>query len=150
MEIYQPFRDLGHAPGLKSKHSGSDYLLRSSSLFSYQRYQKCFLTCTVCVTVFIILNLYHVRLVYVARIPVFIFNEHALVLFLLLQSQTLTVNRQMNRYKVPRVAFINKLDRTGSDPERVLTQLRYQYSYNAMCVHAWVHVCMRGYMCACV
>ncbi|MCS6966835.1 MAG: elongation factor G [Candidatus Kapabacteria bacterium] len=40
------------------------------------------------------------------------------------QSQTITVDRQMHRYRVPRLAFINKLDRPGADPDRVLQQMR--------------------------
>jgi elongation factor G len=40
------------------------------------------------------------------------------------QSQSYTVDRQMRRYQVPRIAFINKLDRSGANPERVTEQLR--------------------------
>ena len=40
------------------------------------------------------------------------------------QSQTITVERQMNRYHVPRLAFINKMDRAGADPFRVVRDLK--------------------------
>ena len=40
------------------------------------------------------------------------------------QSQSLTVDRQMKRYGVPRIAFINKMDRTGANPESVTEQIR--------------------------
>ena len=40
------------------------------------------------------------------------------------QSQSITVDRQMKRYGCPRVAFINKMDRTGANPFRVAEQLR--------------------------
>jgi elongation factor G len=40
------------------------------------------------------------------------------------QSQSITVDRQMKRYNVPRLAFINKIDRSGSNPDRVADQLR--------------------------
>jgi elongation factor G len=40
------------------------------------------------------------------------------------QSQTLTVDRQMKRYGVPRLAFINKLDRMGANPWKVINSIR--------------------------
>jgi len=45
------------------------------------------------------------------------------------QSQTITVDRQMNRYKVPRVAFVNKCDRSGADPFKVNEQLRARLNH---------------------
>ena len=50
------------------------------------------------------------------------------------QSQSLTVDRQMKRYDVPRVAFVNKLDRAGADPDRVVAQVREQMALNACAV----------------
>jgi len=50
------------------------------------------------------------------------------------QSQSLTVDRQMKRYNVPRLAFINKLDRMGSNPWKVLFDLREQLKLNAAAV----------------
>ncbi|HPW56365.1 MAG: elongation factor G [Thermoanaerobaculaceae bacterium] len=40
------------------------------------------------------------------------------------QSQSISVDRQMRRYRVPRIAFINKCDRTGANPDRVVRALR--------------------------
>ena len=48
------------------------------------------------------------------------------------QSQSITVDRQMNRYKVPRIAFINKCDRSGANPYRVVDQLRQRLNHNAV------------------
>jgi elongation factor G len=50
------------------------------------------------------------------------------------QSQSITVNRQMTRYKVPRIAFINKCDRTGANPGRVTQQLRDKLALNAVMI----------------
>ncbi|PCC72043.1 translation elongation factor 2 (EF-2/EF-G) [Nannocystis exedens] len=47
------------------------------------------------------------------------------------QSQSITVDRQMKRYRVPRLAFINKMDRSGADPFKVTRQLREKLRHNA-------------------
>ncbi len=46
------------------------------------------------------------------------------------QSQSMTVDRQMRRYKVPRLCFINKLDRSGANPQRVVEQLGEKLKLN--------------------
>ena len=48
------------------------------------------------------------------------------------QSQSITVDRQMRRYDVPRIAFVNKCDRMGADPEKVTDQLRDKLNHNAV------------------
>lgn len=48
------------------------------------------------------------------------------------QSQSMTVDRQMNRYRVPRLAFVNKCDRSGANPYRVVNQLRERLNHNAV------------------
>jgi elongation factor G len=48
------------------------------------------------------------------------------------QSQTYTVDRQMKRYRVPRLAFINKLDRVGANPFRVIEALQEKLLLNTV------------------
>lgn len=54
----------------------------------------------------------------------------------LMQSQSITVDRQMRRYSVPRLAFINKCDRAGAEPWRVLNQMREKLRLNCAAVQA--------------
>jgi elongation factor G len=48
------------------------------------------------------------------------------------QSQSITVDRQLKRYNVPRVAFINKSDRSGANPYRVKDQLCEKLGHHAV------------------
>jgi len=50
------------------------------------------------------------------------------------QSQSITVDRQMRRYNVPRLAFVNKCDRSGANPYKVCDQLREKLKHNAVMV----------------
>ncbi|MHC4951052.1 MAG: elongation factor G [Planctomycetota bacterium] len=48
------------------------------------------------------------------------------------QSQSFTVDQQMKRYRVPRIAFINKMDRNGADPDRVCRDMREKLGLNVV------------------
>ncbi len=48
------------------------------------------------------------------------------------QSQSITVDQQMKRYKVPCIAFVNKCDRSGANPFRVVEQLKEKLGHNAV------------------
>ncbi|NOK05238.1 MULTISPECIES: elongation factor G [unclassified Myxococcus] len=46
------------------------------------------------------------------------------------QSQSITVDRQMKRYRVPRIAFVNKMDRSGANYDRVAAQLKEKLNHH--------------------
>ena len=50
------------------------------------------------------------------------------------QSQSITVDRQMKRYHVPRLAFVNKMDRTGADPVEVVNQMKEKLGIDAVLI----------------
>ncbi len=47
------------------------------------------------------------------------------------QAQSITVDRQMKRYNVPRLAFLNKMDRMGAGAEKGASELREKLNHNA-------------------
>jgi len=51
------------------------------------------------------------------------------------QPQTETVWRQMEKYAVPRIVFVNKMDRTGADFSAVVEQLKERLGANAIPIH---------------
>jgi elongation factor G len=50
------------------------------------------------------------------------------------QSQTMTVHRQMKRYNVPRISFINKMDRMGANPMRIVDQITTKLNLTAAAI----------------
>jgi hypothetical protein len=63
------------------------------------------------------------------------------------QSQSITVDRQMRRYHVPRMAFINKCDRVGADPKKVMKQLRDKLRLNSCAVQVYTSLCPEAHVC---
>lgn len=50
------------------------------------------------------------------------------------QSQTITVDRQMRRYNVPRISFVNKMDRMGANPFKAIEQINKKLKMHAAAV----------------
>lgn len=50
------------------------------------------------------------------------------------QSQTITVDRQMRRYDVPRICFINKMDRMGANPWKAIEQINHKLKLPAAAI----------------
>lgn len=51
------------------------------------------------------------------------------------EPQSETVWRQADKYKVPRIAFVNKMDRVGADYFEVVNQVREKLGHNAVAMH---------------
>lgn len=56
------------------------------------------------------------------------------------QSQTITVDRQMKRYNVPRISFVNKMDRAGSNPFKIVDQISHKLRLPAAAVQVPIGV----------
>jgi len=50
------------------------------------------------------------------------------------QSQTITVDRQMKRYNVPRISFVNKMDRMGANPFKVVEMINKKLKFPAAAI----------------